>query len=85
MKKKQTTQTLQDDKCRELAKKYNGKWTPNWDDMSEPKWYIRKNVMRSKTDDYLVADHARNMFSLGTVYFKSKEDADKAIEELVKK
>lgn len=60
-----------------VAKYLNGKWVPDWNNNASQKW---KYTIR-----YGVIEITRAFYSKSTsVYFKSREDAEKAIEILGK-
>ena len=60
-----------------VAKYLNGDWEPNWNDLSEPKWYISYNPRYFKLNTNWAV-----LCKLSSAYFKSEELALQAIEIL---
>lgn len=57
----------------------NKGWEPNWDDENEAKWYIYKNY----SSDVVGIKCSFRYVILNTVYFKTAELAQRAIDEII--
>lgn len=77
--KKQAEKLLAINKLMNVAKYLNGDWKPDWDANKKIKFYIYINEYNEVT--ILGTFH----YNVSVVYFKSKEDAQQAIEILGKK
>jgi len=73
---KQAEKLLAINKLMNVAKYLNDGWQPDWDNMKEPKYFIRFN-----TDKSLDIDYVHNT-QLDSIFFKSRELAQQAIEIL---
>lgn len=67
-------------KLMNVANYLNDGWEPDWNDRTQPKYFIYCNT----SDKTLVIDH-NTYFNYGVVYFKSIELAEQAIEILGEK
>lgn len=62
-----------------FAYQVNDGWKPNWNDDCENKWFVRFNYLSSKWGPaYIISMRYPDM-----VYFKTKELAQRAIDEIV--
>lgn len=55
----------------EEAKRINGGWTPDWDDITERKYFVIAN-----DEGEILVDICKHNSQTSTVYFKTREDAE---------
>lgn len=65
-------------KLHKWAEKYNGGWTPNWNDYKEEKWTV---MYHNECKEFEIYENYRYREFLKLPYFKSEELAEQFIEE----
>ena len=73
---KQAEKLLAINKLLNVAKYLNGDWKPDWQDITQNKWYLEE-----ETGKGISADSA-SLFNCRICYFKTKEFAEQAVEIL---
>ena len=65
-------------KLKDWAKKYNGDWTPNWNDYKEEKWTV---MYHNECEEFEIYGNYRYREFLKLPYFESEEIAELFIKE----
>lgn len=65
-------------RAKDWAKKYNGGWTPNWEDYKEEKWTV---MYHNECEEFEIYENYRYREFLKLPYFESEEIAELFIKE----